>query len=205
MDAVLGGLIGSLATIAITKLLELLQKSKEHKYSLQKAFFVKKLETAEVAVRQWYVLSTSIGGLAKMYERAPVDEVGYDPEVFNAMHLKLTELVNQVDLSANSVANSFLLYFDMDEESLWDMNSLDKYFEKLSDIVTSANELRYYEELVPSIVGTEHEAIVNQRIIEISKNLGPELVALAGIMREMQQGVIDLLSKVRKEMSKYDS
>ena len=43
MIGALGGLIGSILTVVISKSLEIFQKSKEHKYDLQRQFFVKKL------------------------------------------------------------------------------------------------------------------------------------------------------------------
>lgn len=48
--AIAAGLAGSILTIAIGKALDLIQKRQEHKYSLQKAFFEKRLEVAEALV-----------------------------------------------------------------------------------------------------------------------------------------------------------
>src|SRR3990172_5753170 len=49
MDVLIGGLI-AIITILVTKLLEIYQKSVEHKYSLQSTYFSKKIEAAELAV-----------------------------------------------------------------------------------------------------------------------------------------------------------
>jgi hypothetical protein len=49
MDVLIGGLI-AIITILVTKLLEIYQKSVEHKYSLQSTYFSKIIEAAELAV-----------------------------------------------------------------------------------------------------------------------------------------------------------
>jgi primosomal protein N'' len=54
-DSILGGLIGSLITVIVTKLLDMLQKANEHDYPLRKAFFKKKLVAAESAVAREHI------------------------------------------------------------------------------------------------------------------------------------------------------
>ena len=73
-DAILGGLIGSIITVVIGKVLDLIQQSKQHKYSIQKTFFTKKLEVADAAVSQWYLSANLLGSIARLYEQAPVLE-----------------------------------------------------------------------------------------------------------------------------------
>lgn len=63
MIGALGGLIGSILTVVISKSLEIFQKSKEHKYDLQRQFFVKKLSAAEATVMQYSLMSDAISQL----------------------------------------------------------------------------------------------------------------------------------------------
>jgi hypothetical protein len=46
----LAALLSSIFTVTLGKILDLIQKHQEHKYSLQKAFFEKKLKTEEAIV-----------------------------------------------------------------------------------------------------------------------------------------------------------
>jgi hypothetical protein len=73
MEAIMGGLVGSIFTVIITKILEIIQKSKEHKYSLQKTFFEKKLQSAEAAVAQWYLAASSCFTPAKLFEYLSIE------------------------------------------------------------------------------------------------------------------------------------
>lgn len=52
LDTLVAGLLGAVVTIIVTRVLDLIQKSKEHKYSLQKLFFEKKLQAAEASVAE---------------------------------------------------------------------------------------------------------------------------------------------------------
>ena len=92
--AIIGGLIGSVLTVIISKILDIMQQSREHRYSIQKTFFTKKLEVAEAAVSQWYVSSNVLGSIARLYEQAPVLEKGIERDVFNIMNNSLTVTSN---------------------------------------------------------------------------------------------------------------
>jgi len=66
---ILGGFIGSTLTVLITKSLEILQKSKEHKYNFQTLFFNKKLAAAETTVMQYSLFSDTLCQLRLLYSR----------------------------------------------------------------------------------------------------------------------------------------
>lgn len=204
MNALLAGLIASILTVFITKVFELLQKSKEHKYTLQKAFFTKKLDSAEAAVSQWYVTASSIGALAKLYEKAPILEEGLEPQVFELMNTTFSAQLNRVQELSSQVAHSFLLYFDVDE-SFWENESIQNYFTKLSSVTALANSLNILYELEIKTNGTEYETLVKQNIEELTDQIRPEIKELSFIMEEFRGSIIKLLREVRSEMKKYEA
>src|SRR5690625_7256892 len=111
---IFGGLIGSVLTVVIGKSLEILQKSKEHKYELEKQFFVKKLSAAEAAVMQYSLLSDALSQLIILYSRY----AAYETDVGKQLNENLLKQINEkIALSNNAsfnIANALGLYFDLD-------------------------------------------------------------------------------------------
>ena len=204
MNALLAGLIGSILTVFITKVFEIIQKSREHKYSLQKAFFTKKLESAEAAVSQWYITASAIGALAKLYEKAPILDEGLEPQVFELMNATFAAKLNKVEELSNQVAHSFLLYFDVDE-SFWENESIQIYYSKLSSVKTLASSLNILYEFEAKKKGEESRAFFKQKIEELTDQIRPELSALSSVMEEFRVSTIKLLKEVRNEMKKYEA
>lgn len=204
MNVILAGLIGSIITVFITKIIDLIQKSKEHKYSLQKAFFERKLKSAEAAVSQWYVTAGAIGALAKLYENAPILEEGLEPEVFEAMNTTFSTQLKKVQELSDNLAHSFVLYFDVDE-SFWEDESMKNYFTKLSSVTALAKSLNLLYELQPKIEGTKYEGFVKNKIKELNHQIRPDLKELSSIMEDARVNIIKLLRKVRNEMKKYEA
>ena len=69
--ALLSALISSIITIGITKVLDLIQKRQEYKYSLQKIFVEKKLEMAEDMVAFFYRTKMVYQSMSRLLEKAP--------------------------------------------------------------------------------------------------------------------------------------
>lgn len=201
MDAILGGLIGSIATVLITKILELIQKSKEHKYSLQKEFFLKKLASTESAVTQLYILLASIEALARMYERKiEVLERDYDLEFWVTMLEKFSDISNQIPLTANS----FLLYFDV-AHSFWDNQEIFLTIDKMFFINSLSEEIFFLKNQHQKFVGTEDEADSYERILLVSQELKSEIHELMGMMKSIRKELIGLLKHMRLQMKKYEA
>ncbi len=204
MNAILAGLIGSIITVFITKILDLIHKSKEHKYSLQKSFFARKLKAAEAAVSQWYVTAGAIGALAKLYENAPILEEGVEPEVFEVMNSTFSAQLKKVLELSDDLAHSFLLYFDVDE-SFWENKSIKTYFTKLSSVAALAKSLSVLYALQPKVQRTQDEALVKNKIKELDNQIRSDLKELSSIMENARENIIKLLSQVRNEMKKYEA
>lgn len=65
--AILAGLLGSILTVIITKVLDIFQKKSEFKIELKKQFFVKKLQAGETAMIQYTNLSVALQQLSVLY------------------------------------------------------------------------------------------------------------------------------------------
>lgn len=82
--ALFSGLVGSILTVTIGKILELVQESKKHKYSLKRVFFEKKLASLEAAVRLWYKSAEMTGMLSALLAQISKKNVVYQPIFYSS-------------------------------------------------------------------------------------------------------------------------
>lgn len=68
-DAIIGGIIGSVITILLSKVLDMIQKSKEHKYNLSTIYFEKKLNALEALASKYYRINVALRGMSVMLEK----------------------------------------------------------------------------------------------------------------------------------------
>jgi hypothetical protein len=66
--ALLSGLVGSVLTVFVTKILDIVQKRQEHRHSLQKLFFEKKLQAADSAMALFSNVSTAAKATKTLFE-----------------------------------------------------------------------------------------------------------------------------------------
>lgn len=201
--AIIGGLIGSVLTVIINKILDIIQQSREHRYSIQKTFFTKKLEVAEAAVSQWYVSSNVLGSFARLYEQAPVLEKGIERDVFNIMNNSLTFQLNKLQEASNKIGNSFLLYFDIDD-SFWNNEAFKNYLKCLSNLKVIITSLDMFHNLNSNIPENDYKKSIQKEIDRLNKELENEMKNFVSFIDDAREGMITLLKRVRSEMKKYD-
>jgi hypothetical protein len=204
IEAILGGLIGSILTIIVTKALDMVQKGKEHEYSLQKSFFEKKLQAAEAAVAQWYSIASSVGALAALYERMSTTEKEFELEVFKVMHDAFATQLQQISQASSQIGNSILLYFDVDDATLWNYEPLKRYFNSLSSLMASGASLRVMLEVYSLSKGTKYEEVAWNKVRGILEQCQPHFRDLSKVLDQAREEILSLLRKLRMEMKKYE-
>ena len=123
---ILGGLVGSILTVVVTKLLDIFQSSKQHQYSLEQKFFEKKLAAAETAMTQYSILSTALTNLSVLYDRMNNDSNDIEDSLQSTL---ANQCQQQLELATNAsftLANSITLYFDLQTE--FNQNTIVKEF-----------------------------------------------------------------------------
>ena len=78
--AILGGLVGSGFTIAVTKIFEYFQTNQLHKLSLKKEFFLRKLNVYEKTVSQLTIAHTTITNIAVLIKIADNPDANFTDE-----------------------------------------------------------------------------------------------------------------------------
>lgn len=201
---ILGGLIGSILTVLINKGFEMLQKSKEHKYHLQKTFFENKLRAAEAAVSQWTNVATSTGSLATLYNRMKETD-DFNPTIFQTFNDQYSAQINNAVNATGLIASSILLYFDIDQDSFWDNKPLETLFESLSNIQNLSEQLDLLYDQQARVVGTEYEGIVQKEIDRLFEEAKKELENLSKVIEDARIEMVKYIGSVRDEMKKFEA
>lgn len=206
MEVILGGLIGSIVTVLLTKIFELIQKSKEHKYYLRKLFFEKKLQSAEAAVAEWYSASSSLFALAKLYELMSTEGRELDEEVFEQLEAAALAKLKEIERSTtNQISNSVFLYFDIDTDLFLNENTIGKIYTCFSEIKSRSYVINNFIELRNQKKETESGRILQDAIDRIRDEAKPLLSELASLYSKSQKDMTALLQKIRREMKKFES
>jgi hypothetical protein len=205
IEALLAGLISSLITIVATKLLEIFQKSREHKYSLKRALFEKKLQSAEAAVMEWHSIASSCSALAGIYEQLSAK----DTEIEGDVAVQLTEVFYERIQKAHSIANQLsdtvFLYFDIDDSPFYESESLNKLvlvFTKLSALSESFEILKKLKEqtkhpVTEKAIQAQMERIQDEAIIQARD--------LSMIFDKAYKEMVKLIRKLRADLRRFDS
>lgn len=203
MIGILGGLIGSILTVVITKLLEMLQKSKEHKYNLQKSFFEKKLLAAEATITQYTILSTALTNLAVLYERLNEEINEVEDYLQNTLHQQVMQQIEVANNASFIVANSVTLYFDLNNQ--FNQNQIVRDFYNLLGAIQPLQDNRdltyeHYE----SVIGTDLENPAYQLFVQANQDLNDLLQAISSSYIEFNNQLMNVIGQIRNEMKKYD-
>lgn len=199
----LAGFLGSIITLLLDKGLDLIKRKQEYSYSLKEKFFEKKLESAENAVRQWYITASSIGGLSSLYEQMSVEDE-LSGEVFEYMNDQLSANLTKLQEATNNIGSSFLLYFDVDHSNFWNTELFKDYNRVLSRIMEKVHQAQFWDEIIDRYEGTVHEGKFDHELEKIRDETRPLLKEFAGIMTKMQESIVALLNNVRKEMKQFE-
>lgn len=200
---VLGGLIGSILTVVISKSLEIFQKSKEHKYELEKQFFLKKLSAAEAAVMQYSLFSDALSQLIIIYSRYET----YETDIGKQLNKNLLEQIDEKIALANNaslnIANAISLYFDLQSDfsknqiisSFYDtLNSLGPYTENVEK--TFQQFLNYK--------GTEHEKEAHDIYLNAENFLEVAMKNIASGYQVFDNELQKQIMQIRTEMKKFE-
>lgn len=200
---ILGGLIGSILTVVVTKLLEILQKSKEHKYTLQKSFFEKKLLAAEATITQYTILSNALTNLAVLYERIHNETNEVEDYLQNTLHQQAMQQLEVANNASFIVANSVTLYFDLDTQ--FNQNQIIRNFYNLLGGIQPLTENRditfqHYE----SVIGTDLEEPAYQLFLQSDQQLNNLMQSISSSYIAFNNQLMNVIGQIRNEMRKFD-
>ena len=199
----LGGLFGSIATVVITKLLDIFQSSKQHKYELEKKFFEKKLTAAEAAMTQYQILSNSLTNLSLLYQRLTLESNDVDDSI--QLHLE-KQGTQQLELASNAsfiISNSINLYFDI--QSQFNQNNIiQNFYSLLGSLGPVIENLDSSYVHYKNNIGTTLEDSANKLSIQAEKEFEDKLKEIAQSVDQFNQELKEVMKQIREEMRKFD-
>lgn len=200
---ILGGLIGSLLAVFISKLLEILQKRKEHQYNLERIFFEKKLLAAEATITQYTILSNALTYLAILYERLNNEANEIEDNLQDGL---FEQAMRQLEVANNAsfiVANSITLYFDL-KTQFDDNEIINDFYNLLGSIQPLQDNKNLAFEQHKSAIGTELEALAYQIYLESEKELNDLLKEISSSYIVFNNELYNVIGQIRNEMRKFE-
>ncbi|USD24643.1 hypothetical protein [Flagellimonas marinaquae] len=199
----LGGLIGSILTVVISKGLEIFQKSKEHKYELEKQFFLKKLSAAEAAVMQYSLFSDALSQLMVLYGRYEEYETDVGKQLNENLLNQIDEKIALANNASFSIANAISLYFDL--QSDFSKNQI------ISNFYDTLNSLGPYSDNVEKTFhqylnykGTKHEKEAYDIYLNAERFMGAAMKNIADGYHVFDNELQKQIMQIRTEMKKFE-
>ena len=201
--ALLSGLFGSIFTVLIGKILEIIQKKYEFTYSLKLKYFEKKLESAEKAIIYSSLISGVFNNLAFMFKEIPK----LDNKNARSSLLKIQDSFSEQIKQANEIlkkyGDSTMLYFDFGDSILNTTSFPGTFFSLLNDLYNIKKE----RDILISQIGKDGKIDIDEinNQLDSTQKLAVEKVnALSKLMSEVEKGVKENIKVIRKEFKKLD-
>lgn len=200
---ILGGLIGSIVTVIITKLLDILQKSKEHKYTLERSFFERKLLAAEATITQYTILSTALANMTVLYERILNESNEMEDLLQDTLHQQAMQQLEIANNASFIVANSVTLYFDLNSQ--FNQNQVIRDFYDLLSAIQplSDNEDRAYQ-YYEKVIGTQLEAPAYELYVQSERKLNELMQTISSSYVGFNNQLQAVIQQIRIEMRKFE-
>ena len=206
----LAALLSSIFTVAIGKILDLIQKRQEHKYSLQKAFFEKKLKVAEALVIYSRKTMEIVGPLTVLFKRIPQFALMPSGQInmLDFLNSETQRISSQLKTFAQETHDSVYaaaLYFDTPmpnpdtayERVLTSFMKLAFVINKFSLLKNADGTFRFS---TPVATGSPEEA----ELLKILKELTQAMTDFTSTIDALKNETDNFIRYVRDEMKRYE-
>jgi len=192
---VLSGLIGSILTIAVSKVLDLIQKRQEHKYALRKAFFEKKLQVAEAVVGNLQKTINLFQPISTVLRKIPdFATAGTTRDFLESQMQTFSSKAQKILQETSDCSYAAQLYFDVGKLN----KIISLCYEKMLNCTIMSGLL---EKKVRSITP---ESVSKTDLEEIVKQWSELLKDIALTIDSLKTSMDSFISAIRDEMKKYE-
>jgi hypothetical protein len=207
--AVISGLLSSLSTILATKVLDIFQSKKQHRYSIEKLYFEKKINAAELIVSQYTIMSGALMHCSIYFERLSnkdyfADDDEFEIDVDKNLGLTIDKQLKQAENSSFIIANTLSLYFDIGEKSLiakeFSMELHNLLGQVGMKIATMDKSYDYFEEVINT---SEHDKAVENFNIASSEYKN-HIQLIANKYEAFNIEISAIVKLIRNDISKYE-
>ncbi|MCJ7553561.1 MAG: hypothetical protein MUO34_06715 [Ignavibacteriaceae bacterium] len=203
MENVLWILVGSIATILVTKLFEIFQSSKANKFELQKIYFERKISAAEEAIEDLQNEINGIEDFIRVYEKIPQSDITLLPQLLKELDDSRKDAEKRAK-SSKKISNSMYMYFDFDDYLLSDKSNR----RKLLDLSLEISKIDYDMEILSSIYqkyeDPQMKGIVFDDLKKRFPQYFPKLEKLVTLGRKAVEEARLQQKKIISEMKSHD-
>lgn len=201
--AILGGLVGSAFTIAVTKIFEYFQTNQLHKLSLKKEFFLRKINVFEKTVSYLTIAHTSITNMAVLLKTALNENVTFTNEQTQDIFNRLQKNIDQVYQVTQEIAGSIDLYVDLKHDDK-EVQDTQLFWELLGTINQLSHDVNFGYDLLKTATTEE-----DYRKVEIAIELNEKVLAenvenLLGFSNSMRQKYLTTTTLLREQLKSYE-
>src|SRR5581483_9409768 len=120
-DVIIGFLSGSLATEVIREIFHFFTRGHEHRQTLQKLTYERKLQKAENAMAFYFTYYERVVEVKHAYEVyiKELDDINLDTEAIESIIRKSEKLLDDLNHNKHLDIKSVYLYFDFEKDSAW--------------------------------------------------------------------------------------
>jgi hypothetical protein len=200
---ILGGLIGSILTVVITKVIELIQKKNEFTYELKKQFFAKKLLSAEATIMQYSHFSEALNQLIILFSNYKESDSNVGRNLNNNLLKQIDEKIALANSSSLALSSSISLYFDL--TSNYTANEiLTSFYDKLNMLGPYTENVEVTHEQYLNFIGLEQENEAYEIYQNAENFLGQAMKNIAEGYKVFDFELRHQISQIRNEMRKYE-
>ena len=201
-EAILGGLIGSVLTVLISRIFDMIQKKNEHSYALKKLFFERKLSVAEAAISQRYVLASTLRSFSLLLEQVSANLeliLASPPECLKNYNDAISQQSVKLLTPAFDAANAVSLFFDVDES----MQSAT--MEDILDMMMSIEgRTKVFQFLITTALNAPEKRKLYDEAKKTLEQLQAEIIKLSDIVKSGSQQVSRTIMQIRSEMKRFE-
>jgi hypothetical protein len=191
-EALLGGLIGSVLTIFITKILDIVQKRQEHRYSLQKLFFEKKLQAAESTISLLSKVSSAVFAVKFLFESITDQRIIVGEDFMTIWRDSLQSILEK---TRTYDVSSISLFFDF-EKGQKNISLFKSIIHSLSSLKILAEYMKLY---------ANNKEIDNSENIKKSRTLMTQhFELLSKNMEILEKSISDYSDKIRLDLKRFE-
>lgn len=203
MIGILGGLIGSVLTVVITKVLDLIQKKNEYTYDLKKQFFSKKLLSAEAAIMQYSLFSDALNQLIILFGRYQESNTAVGENLNDNLLKQIDGKLVLANNSSLALSSSIALYFDL--TSNFTANEiLTSFYDKLNILAPYSENVEVTHDQYLKFIGTNQEKKAYEIYLNSEKYLGEAMKNVGESYKVFDDELRNQISQIRTEMKKYE-
>lgn len=201
--AILGGLVGSLFTIVVTKIFEYFHTSQLHKLSLKKEFFLRKINVFEKTVSYLNIAHISITNMSVLLKTAMNENVTFSADQNRVVFDRLQKNIDQVYQATQEMAGSIDLYIDLKRDDK-EIEDAQLFWELLGTINQLAHDVNFGYDLLKAVTTDEEYSKVEIAIELKEKILLKKVETFIDFSKSMRHKYLSMTSQLREQLNSYE-